>query len=285
MDQAQIEKLRAAGFTDDDIRDYAANQPKASGAPTQTQPETLPEVDVTKPSEILTQAQAAGVPTGARESSFISDVATAAPVFLAENAGKIALGVSGAGLLGAGALYKRGKAMDLEAEKIRQAGIQQRFDARLAQQQANMAARTAPVAPQILDAAGRPMAPVQPVVPQGPAAAGPIAPTPQAQPDSLTNRVRQAAASKIQNLPGAGMVGSAGRMVGRVLPGAGTVLNAADAYNRAQQGDYLGAGLAGIGAAASPFPILGTAVGMGTGAINAYRDYLKEQEEKKRMMK
>lgn len=139
-------------------------------------------------------------------------------------------------------------------------------------------APNAPVAPSpILDASGRPITPpLQPIAPQ---------PMPQAtaQPDSLTNRVRAAAASKIQNLPGAGMMGSAGRMVGRVLPGAGTVLNAADAYSRAQQGDYLGAGLAGIGAAASPFPILGTAVGMGTGALNAYRDYLKQEEEKKRM--
>jgi hypothetical protein len=72
-------------------------------------------------------------------------------------------------------------------------------------------------------------------------------------------------------------------MAGRVLPGAGTVLNAADAYSRAQEGDYLGAGIAGVGAAASPFPVVGTAVGMGTGALNAYRDYLKREEEKKRM--
>jgi len=73
-------------------------------------------------------------------------------------------------------------------------------------------------------------------------------------------------------------------MAGKLLPGVGTALNAADAYNRAQEGDYLGAGIAGVGAAASPFPILGTAVGAGTGAINAYREYSKRQEEEKKRM-
>jgi hypothetical protein len=101
----------------------------------------------------------------------------------------------------------------------------------------------------------------------------------------MMSRVQAAAANKIQNLPGASMMGQAGRMAGKLLPGVGTAVNAVDAYNRAQEGDYLGAGIAGVGAAASPFPILGTAVGMGTGALNAYRDYLKRQEEeKKRMM-
>ena len=113
---------------------------------------------------------------------------------------------------------------------------------------------------------------------------GPVNPAtaPQA---SMMSRVQAAAANKIQNLPGANMMGSAGRMAGKLLPGVGTAVNAVDAYNRAQEGDYLGAGIAGVGAAASPFPVVGTAVGMGTGALNAYRDYLKRQEEeKKRMM-
>ena len=100
----------------------------------------------------------------------------------------------------------------------------------------------------------------------------------------MMSRVQAAAANKIQNLPGASMMGNVGKMAGRVLPGAGTVLNAADAYNRAQEGDYLGAGIAGIGAAASPFPVVGTAVGAVAGGVNAYRDYLKRQEEEKKRM-
>ena len=277
MDQQQIEKLKAAGYTDDDIRDFAASQSKSGNAAAQTTDETLPEIDVTKPSDTMKNAEAAGMPTGARESSIISDIAPAAPVVLAENAGKVALGGLGAGALTAGALYKSGKNKELETEKLRQQGIQNRFDAKMAQQQANAATKVTPVAPSpILDASGRPMQ-----------AAGPVAPspTPQAQPASMTSRVQAAAANKIKNLPGAGMMGSAGKIAGRALPGAGTVLNAADAYNRAKEGDYLGAGIAGVGAAASPFPVLGTGVGMATGAINAYRDYLKQQEEeKKRMM-
>jgi hypothetical protein len=274
MNQEQIDKLRAAGYTDDDIRDFSTNQPSLGNAPTQTTDETLPEIDVTKPSDTIKNAEAQGIPTGARESSMLSDLATVAPVVLAENAGKIALGGLGAGALGAGALYKSGKAKELEAEKIRQAGIQKRFDAKMSAQAVPV---TAPVAPSpILDANGRPMQ-----------SAGPVNPAtqPQPKPASMMNRVQAAAANKIQNLPGAGMMGQAGRIAGRALPGVGTALNAADAYSRYKEGDYLGAGIAGVGAAASPFPVLGTAVGMGTGAVNAYRDYLKRQEEeKKRMM-
>lgn len=273
MNQEQIDKLRAAGYTDDDIRDFASNQPSLGNAPTQSTDETLPEVDVTKPSDTIKNAQAAGTPTGARPSSMLSDIATVAPVVLAENAGKVALGGLGAGALGAGAMYKSGKAKELEAEKIRQAGIQKRFDAKMAAQTAPVAGPVAPSS--MLDQYGRPIQ-----------AAGPVAPTAAPpQQASMMSRVQAAAANKIQNLPGAGMMGSAGKMAGKLLPGVGTALNAADAYNRAQEGDYLGAGIAGVGAAASPFPVVGTAVGMGTGALNAYRDYLKRQEEeKKRMM-
>ena len=276
MNQEQIEKLKAAGYTDDDIRDFAANQPKLGNAPTQTTDESLPEIDVTKPSDTMKNAEAAGMPTGARESSMLSDFATVAPVILAENAGSVALGGLGAGALGAGALYKSGKAKELETEKARQAGIQKRFDAKMAAQQAAQA--RPPVAGPVVPGPGS-MAGATPT-----AAMGPVNPATQPQPASMKSRVQAAAANSIKNLPGAGMMSQVGKIAGRALPGAGTVLNAADAYNRAQEGDYLGAGIAGVGAAASPFPVLGTAVGMGTGAINAYRDYLKRQEEEKKRM-
>ena len=109
--------------------------------------------------------------------------------------------------------------------------------------------------------------------------AGPVAPTPTPTPQrpaSLASRVQQAAASKIANLPPA--FGTAGKVVGRALPGVATAVNAADTYNRFSEGDYLGAGLAGLGTVASPFPVVGTAIGLGTAGINAYRDSNKKKK-------
>lgn len=241
MDQAQIEKLRAAGFSDDDIRDYMANQPKASGAPTQTEPSTLPEVDVNQPSETLKNAQAAGLPTGARESSLISDIATAAPVMLGENIGKVALGAGGLGAAYAANQVRKGmtarataaaaqaaaqqaqaQAAMEQARAAQQAaqGVQERFAAR----QAAQAARAVPTGPQILDAYGRP---IQPIAPQGPVTTQPIAPqampqaAPQAQPQSILDRttsmIRQLAANKVvQNLVKGGAVAAAALTPGNV---------------------------------------------------------------------
>jgi hypothetical protein len=112
--------------------------------------------------------------------------------------------------------------------------------------------------------------------PVAPPVAGPVAPPPPQSPASLASRVQQAAASKIANLPPA--FGTAGRVVGRALPGVATAVNAADTYNRFSEGDYLGAGLAGLGTVASPFPVVGTAIGLGTAGINAYRDSNKKKK-------
>jgi len=107
--------------------------------------------------------------------------------------------------------------------------------------------------------------------------------TAQAAEESLAQRVRNAAASKISGLAEASpMLAKAGKFAGRVLPGAGAALGGLEAYNRAQQGDYLGAGLAGIGGAASFVPVVGTAVNLGTTAINAGRDYSKYLEAKRK---
>ena len=136
---------------------------------------------------------------------------------------------------------------------------------RIAANQAAKAAAAAPAAAPvrptaILDQYGRPMAPP---------AAAPVAPQP------LSQQVQQAAASRITNMPAAapGMMARAGSVAGKLLPGAGTALNAYDAYNRYQQGDMVGAGISGAAAAASPFPVLGTAVGLGALAANQARDY------------
>jgi hypothetical protein len=244
MDQAQIDKLRAAGFSDDEIRDYMSNQQAATTqAPVQTTPTGEVELDPNAPSETLTRAQAAGVPTGGRESSFISDVATVAPVVLGENAGKLALGAGGLGAAyaanqvrkgmqaRAGAAAAQATAQSAQAaaamEQARAAqmaaqGVQQRFDARAAQQ----AARAIPSGPQILDAAGRPM---QPVAPSGPATSGPVAPQvaqaarpiPAAQPasmlDKTTAMIRQLAANKVlQGMAKGGAALTAGLTSGNI---------------------------------------------------------------------
>lgn len=163
---------------------------------------------------------------------------------------------------GAGQLAERGVSAIEEGNQIarmKEQGLQQRAAARAVPQAAAPAA--APVRPTaILDQYGRPMAPP---------AAAPVAPQP------LSQQVQQAAASRITNMPAAapGMMARAGSVAGKLLPGAGTALNAYDAYNRYQQGDMVGAGISGAAAAASPFPVLGTAVGLGALAANQARDY------------
>jgi len=243
MDQQQIDKLRAAGYTDDDIRDFVANQPKLGNAPTQTQEETLPEIDVTKPSDTLKQAEAQGIPTGARESSFLSDIGTVAPVVLAENAGKIAVGAGGIGAAlaansvrkgmqaAAGARNAQAAAQMAQAQAAMQAA-QQASETAYGNQQlqrekmAERAARNVKPAIEILDDRGMPLrsAPpvTAPVVPQGPINAGPVvpnampAPTAPAGPapsllDKTTSMIRQLAANKVvQGLArGANVLGGA----------------------------------------------------------------------------
>lgn len=197
MDEQDIAKLRAAGYSEEDIRDFVASRagaeprPQAPGAATES---ALPEVDVTKPSESLERARAAGVPTEA-EGPGLAEYGTAAGTILGENAGKIALGAGGvAGAYAANQIRKgmmaRAEATAAQAaaqqaqaqaalEQARAAqmqaqGVQERF----AQRQAAQAARATPTAPQILDAQGRPM--VRPVAPTavapGPVAPGPVVP-------------------------------------------------------------------------------------------------------------
>jgi len=181
--------------------------------------------------------------------------------------------VAGTGALLAGAKYllkpavtatsglaQRGVAAAEEANQIARMNAE-RIAANQAAKAAAAAPAAAPVRPTaILDQYGRPMAPP---------AAAPVAPQP------LSQQVQQAAASRITNMPAAapGMMARAGSVAGKLLPGAGTALNAYDAYNRYQQGDMVGAGISGAAAAASPFPVLGTAVGLGALAANQARDY------------
>lgn len=78
---------------------------------------------------------------------------------------------------------------------------------------------------------------------------------------------------------------TAGKGLGRFIPGVGAAIGAYDAYNRAKQGDYTGAALSGIGGAASLIPGIGTAASIGIAGAQAIRDksrtgsYLPGEEE------
>ena len=99
----------------------------------------------------------------------------------------------------------------------------------------------------------------------------------------------QMAAQKASSVPGRIAQATAGKMplLLKSAAGAGAGMQGADAYNRFQEGDYLGSLLGGIGAAGSaasliPHPVTrigGTAIGMGAGALNAYIDYLKNKAQ------
>lgn len=69
---------------------------------------------------------------------------------------------------------------------------------------------------------------------------------------------------------GASQIGK--KTLGRVLPGAGVALDAVDAYDRYKKGDYLGAGIAGVGAAGGLVPGLGAPISLGAAGINMARD-------------
>lgn len=277
--QKRIDAAKAQGFTDEEIQQALQNESGPSAQPEATMPNgnTVPILSAEEKARFNQSQQA--VEASNKDQNFETGLATA-------GMGAAAVGVPAALVYGAkkilspavasGAeLAQRGVGAMENANAInKQAAenLQKRFEVN----QANKAARVGPVAP----TGNAPVA--GPVAPAGGVAAN------EAQmmqkPASMASRVQAAAANNIKNLPPATMMGNVGKMAGRVLPGAGTVLNAYDAYERAKQGDYLGAGIAGVGAAASPFPVLGTAVGMGTGALNAYRDYLKRQEEEKQRM-
>jgi hypothetical protein len=64
-----------------------------------------------------------------------------------------------------------------------------------------------------------------------------------------------------------------GKMASRLIPGVGAAVGAYDAYDRAKKGDYIGAGLSGLGAVTSFIPGIGTAATMGLAGAQLARDY------------
>ena len=208
MNEEDIAKLRAAGYSDEDIRDFVASRAGANntGAPAAARPSesALPEVDVTQPSESLQRAREAGVPTEA-EGPGLAEYGTAVGAMLGENLGKIAVGAGGVGAAYAANQIRKGMTARAEAtaaqaaaqqaqaqaamEQARAAqlqaqGVQERFAQRQAAQAARAAVPPAPQVPQILDAQGRPMVrtPPAPVAPTAPVATAPVAPGPVVPP-------------------------------------------------------------------------------------------------------
>lgn len=72
---------------------------------------------------------------------------------------------------------------------------------------------------------------------------------------------------------GFGAAKLAGKALGKAIPGVGLAFGAADAYDRAKKGDYVGAGMAGASGLASLIPGIGTAAALGLDAANIARDY------------
>lgn len=206
MTEEKIQKLRAAGFTEDDIREYAATQtarpPQAAGP--------VQDLDPTAPSETLARAQAAGVETEGRPSSFFGDVATIAPVLAGEYAVPL-MGAAAAGgaLYGANQLRKgmqaragaqtaqaaaqqaQAAAQQAQAQAMQEAtrNLQQRFDVR----ETAKAARAVPPAPAAPMGYGQPgMPPASYNVPTGGVPGMPPATAPAAPQDPFARTMQNA---------------------------------------------------------------------------------------------
>ena len=176
MTEEQIAKLRAAGFSDTDINEYAANESKQTAGKQPVDPNAaptsdLPEIDVTQKSDILKNAEAAGVST-TNPGSYLADAAAlgaaAAPYVVP--AALTAGGIYGASVAKQGFNAMKAAAdartAQANAQMAQTQGLQQRFDAR----EAARAAKAAPVSaagPQIVNASGQPIRPT---------VAGPVAP-------------------------------------------------------------------------------------------------------------
>lgn len=80
---------------------------------------------------------------------------------------------------------------------------------------------------------------------------------------------------------GYGAAKGAGKLLGKAIPGVGLAFGAADAYDRAKKGDYVGAGIAGLSGLTSLVPGIGTAATLGLDAANLARDYKRGEFDDK----
>lgn len=76
-----------------------------------------------------------------------------------------------------------------------------------------------------------------------------------------------------QNQTDEGIAGTIAGRAAKLLPGVGLAYGAYDAYDRAKEGDWTGAAMAGASGVASLVPGIGTAVSAGLDAANIARDY------------
>ena len=86
------------------------------------------------------------------------------------------------------------------------------------------------------------------------------------------NKIREIESKEILNEAAAAPVAAASKGIGRFIPGVGAALGAYDAYGRAKQGDWKGAGLSALGGAAALIPGIGTAASLGIAGAQAMRD-------------
>jgi peptidoglycan hydrolase-like protein with peptidoglycan-binding domain len=70
-----------------------------------------------------------------------------------------------------------------------------------------------------------------------------------------------------------GTAAGAGKIAGRLIPGVGSAIDAADAYSRWKEGDKTGAAIAGLGALGGLIPGIGGAISLGAMGANQARDY------------
>ena len=226
MTEEQIAKLKAAGFNDADIRDYAANEVKPESGSAPVDPSAmptsdLPEVDVTQRSETVRNAEAAGVPT-TNQGSMLTDAAAigSAVAPYAAPAALTAGGLYGASVLKQGFNTMKSasdaRTAQANAQMAQAQGLQQRFDAKEAAKAAKAMATPA-AGPQILNASGQPMrAPVVPTAPpvptMAPPAMAPAQPSMMQRGTELAAKMREIAAQKV--MPA---MGQAGQMAGRGL--------------------------------------------------------------------
>jgi hypothetical protein len=181
------EAARQAGYSDEEIDAYLSqesNKKKTAPAPTVVS-------EVGEPPAPTTVVPEAG--------GGVAGAATTAGLAVAPY---VATGAAGAAAaLGANKLYGAWKQSAQAAQALADAKLasEQGIAQRAAARAMPMPAPSGPVAPQILDAAGRPFAPTAPVAPTAPPAA-PMAPAQPAQPsmiDRATQMVRQLALDKV----------------------------------------------------------------------------------------
>ena len=122
---------------------------------------------------------------------------------------------------------------------------------------------------------GGPSSPSSPTGPKIPMAGAPAAgsvpniPTPGATGASGAASIAESGLGK--NLSGAATkIG--GKTLGKMIPGVGLVMSGVEAYEKVQQGDYVGAALSGAGGLASMIPGLGTAASALLSTMSAIRD-------------